>query len=337
MRRTTFSVQFAAFMVLGCGSDPTEQAAPAASSLAAAPSQSAPIASASAQAVRGTDEITPVYPKDNLPPEPIATRYCAAVHGVVSERRAKCCKEDPRTTAEGECVRTLSSALRSKAVTMEEAVVARCEEASKKAFDGCDWVGMGAHAAPDECIGILRGTLAEGAVCRSSLECTGKLRCFGLGATQPGRCVKSRPTNSLCGTGVDTLAGLTAQDTWERVHPECEGSCVQKRCRDAAATGAACKVGLDCGPGRSCRSGACSTEPLPAIAAPCAEGECARGLRCVEGKCAKARPAGESCKADFDCAGACENGKCAQLCRRAMPRDLIPRPSAKTTKPGAPR
>ncbi len=316
---------------------PLESASASGSVSSAAPAASS-VATTSA-AIRGADEISPVYPKDNLPPEPLAVRFCAAVHAIPSERRAKCCDEPPRAAAQSECVRTLSVALRSKAISLEETALKRCEEASERAFQGCAWVGVATPSAADECVGILQGTVAAGAVCRSSLECTGNLRCYGLGATQPGRCVTPRPAGAVCGIGIDTLAGLTGQDTFELAHPECEGSCFQRRCRAPTEVGKACKVSVDCGAGRSCKSGLCSADALPAAGSACAEGECARGLRCIEGKCAKALLAGEACKSDVECTGACENGKCAQLCRRAMPRDLVPRrgPGDKKEKPTLPR
>ncbi|NUP08677.1 MAG: hypothetical protein HOW73_21725 [Polyangiaceae bacterium] len=308
-------------LAIGCSGEPAGQGAtgaPSGSASSAPDASGAPSSSGGRGAERvppGSDEIRPVYPIDKLPPEPIAERYCDAVHTTFADRRAACCGEKANAPARAECVRTLSAAVRSKAITVDDAQLSTCEQEVKTLLDGCGWVGLAAPPLPPACHKVFSGKLAADAVCRSSLECEDGLRCYGLGATQPGRCAKPRPKDGICSVGTDTLAPLTRQDRFESRHPECAGYCMQRRCQDPIAKGAACKASIECGPGSACVEGRCSDAPLPQEGASCAGDECEPGLRCSSGTCKKPGLEGDACKADGDCYGRCENGRCKQRCR----------------------
>ena len=112
------------------------------------------------------DEVRPVYPVDHAPVDPLAQRFCEAVHSVEEDRRAICCGERPGLVFTGECARTLGAALRSKAVTLDPADVDTCAAAVGVAYSGCDWTGPHPPPLPEACGGVVHGTLSVGAVCR---------------------------------------------------------------------------------------------------------------------------------------------------------------------------
>jgi len=311
---------------VSCQESKTDPAAAASASPSASPNPS-PIASRrgpSAEDLNRTtedDTIRPVYPIDNSPPDPVAQRLCDAVHKLPTARRAECCASSPGLTPITECVRTLSYAIRSKALTLDAADVERCEQAMAKDLEGCGWVGPSPPAVPAACDGILRGQLKESALCRSSLECADGFVCQGLSATSPGACRPPRAARSACGTGIDTLATFTRQNRYEESHPECAGYCLRRVCQDTVALGDACKTGAECGPKRHCSNAKCSDAPLPEAGKPCADGACADGARCVKGVCAAPKGEGEACESDHECRGGCERsdggtiGKCAKRCQ----------------------
>jgi len=307
-------------VLVQCG-EATDGAQPAVSGPDAGLSVSAS-SSASAQREqvdRGSDEIKPVYPIDNSPPDPVAKRFCDAVQTLPAERKAACCEDSARAPFAAECTRTLSAALRSKAVSVDEAAVLRCEEAAKRAYEGCGWVGRFPAQPPAECLGIFKGHLAEGATCRSNLECEKGLTCYGLAATFVGKCSKPRPKGAVCNTGIETLANLTRQGRMaDTEHPTCEGFCNKVRCADAPPLGEACKSSVTCGHGRTCVNDKCSDKALPAEGEACAAGECSIGLRCVESKCAKPLLDGAACTIDAACFGSCVDGTCKKLCQATM-------------------
>jgi hypothetical protein len=218
-----------------------------------------------------------------------------------------------------ECVRTLSSALRSGAVALDAAEVDDCAAAAAKETEGCDWVTSTGSPTPAACLGILRGKLEEGALCRSNLECTEGLRCRGLGATRPGKCAPPLPAARMCNVSTDSLAAFTGQDDFDRHHPECAGYCVRRQCTDAVAPGAACAASVECGPGARCVAGKCSSGPPPAPGEACTDA-CAAGSRCWRGKCVATKAGGEACEDDGECRAHCERadggkvGTCAGQC-----------------------
>src|SRR5690348_13024508 len=81
---------------------PVDAAPPMASVATAAPPPSA--SGLAAQIVEPEDDVRPVYPSDAGPPNPLAQRFCAALHDVPEQRRATCCKEKPGLVVTSECV-----------------------------------------------------------------------------------------------------------------------------------------------------------------------------------------------------------------------------------------
>ena len=157
----------------------------------------------------------------------LAEEYCNAVKETVRKRRGECCPRVGAMALTGECTRTLSSALRSGAVTLEKADVDACAAAFVAYTTGCDWVTSTGEPTVPACLGIIKGTLKDGAVCRSSLECEEGLRCQGLGATRPGRCAPPL-ARGYCNIATDSLATFTSQTDVDRRHPECTGVCSRR-------------------------------------------------------------------------------------------------------------
>jgi hypothetical protein len=295
---------------------------------APAPSASAsPALSASAPPepaeLPGSDDLRPVYPVDAGPPDPAAQRFCDAVYALPGRRRAECCGGKPglEEGLAGQCVRVLTYAIGSRALTVAAADIDRCVEAMTQATSGCDWVKpYGLPPVPPACLGLLHGALGPKAQCRSSLECADGMRCRGLSTIDLGRCGPPA-AQGACAVANDMLATFTRQDDLERAHPECEGACVGHRCAPALAEGVACVADAQCGKGR-CVAGKCSSAPPAGVGEPC--GECAHGLRCLAGKCAAPRPEGAACSADGECRGLCARGDggvagtCAKTCAAAV-------------------
>jgi hypothetical protein len=249
----------------------------------------APDAAAAAQADESDDdEVRPVYPIDGLPPVPLAQRYCEATREVARKRREECCPSMRAYAPTDQCVRTLSSALRSGAVTVEESAIDACASAVARATAGCDWVTSTGTPTDSACLGILQGTLKEGATCRSNLECEEGMRCIGLGATKPGRCAAHLAARSVCNLATDSLAVFTGQDDYDRHHPECAGYCRLRQCMDATAIGARCATSAECGAKAWCVAGACKTA-LPSAGEACTDA-CANGARCAKGICQPIEP-----------------------------------------------
>ena len=169
---------------------------------------------------------------------------------------------------------------------------------------------------PAECSGLFTGTLAQGAKCRSSLECQGTLRCAGVGPTDVGRRGPAGVPGMRCDTAVDALAAFTRQDA--ALHPECDGFCERRICRPALQPGAACLANVQC-PGESTAPAApARTANSRALEEPCATGDCERGLRCVKDTCRAPAPDGTPCTSHLDCQGACipsgGSSKCGSGC-----------------------
>jgi hypothetical protein len=294
-----------------------------------------PSATASASAVASNlppadsddpDQVRPVYPIDDKPPLPLAVRYCDATKTIAAKRRDACCGAGLYYSSTTECVRTLSAALRSGAVSLADADVASCEAAMTKSTEGCDWVtSTGANLA-QECMGIVLGTLGDGKVCRSNLECTEGLRCRGLGTTRAGKCGAPMPSGSMCNISADSLASFTSQNDYDRHHPECAGYC-RRQCVDAVAEGAACTASLECGAKGWCAAGRCTTH-APGVGDACTD-VCGGGARCVRNKCAAPKGGGESCELDVECRGRCVRsdagtGQCGPDCP-SFPKPVPPK------------
>jgi hypothetical protein len=279
-------------------------------------------------------EIQPVYPVDAGPPDPLAAKFCDAALGLPIRRQAECCGEEPGFSAAGECVRTMTHALRVRAVELEASAVDRCAAAASASLTGCGWVGSSRPPVPEACRDLVRGVLGAGTACRSSLECAAGLHCHGLSATSKGVCGKPKPDGALCGGGIDTLAAYTAQARLDAKHPECDkGYCSKGRCLAFVATGEACTNSAQCGAEASCRAGRCSAQGLPRSGERCSSDQCADGVRCVKGACVTPKNEGESCETDAECRGACLRpdaggaGRCGKRC----PAFSLP-PPAKPSK-----
>ncbi|HEY3493203.1 MAG TPA: hypothetical protein VGK73_00900 [Polyangiaceae bacterium] len=254
--------------------------------------------------------------------EPEAVRLCAALHELPTRRRAECCAAPAVTLFHDECVRHLSAALRARTVAVDGAGVTRCAEAASRALGGCDWVAPALAASPPECRGLVTGRLAEGAACRSSLECAENLHCEGQGATSPGTCRAPRGLGAGCGVGADPLATYVAERGLEERKPACEGMCslVTHRCEPTPAPLSACRASVNCAPEQVCTGGRCEPRAPGSEGTACGFTACARGFRCVSGRCTARALPGEACTTDLDCAlGGCVSaadgaGRCGTKC-----------------------
>jgi hypothetical protein len=270
-----------------------------------------------AGAKKSRDDVSPVYAQ-NVTPDPVAQRTCHALHAIHAERRAACCGGAPGPNlAESECVKMLSQSLQSKAVKIDDAKLTACEAAQKKQYDGCDWPSLDDNLPAAACWTLIDGTLASGAVCRSSLECQPGLHCGGGGPTDLGHCSAPSKPPSACAIAVDPLASYTAQ-RGDDLHPECDGACERHRCVPALDAGQSCVSSLQCGANRHCAfDGGCAEGGLARAGEACVAGGCGDDLRCIGGSCAPAKKSGEACEHDSECTGACSKdaGVCAPRCR----------------------
>jgi hypothetical protein len=284
------------------------------------------------------NDVEPVYPiEPNAPADPVAQKLCTGLTELPEKKRAACCNATPGIVLTAECTRTLSAALRSKALAITAADADACLAAFDKTLDGCDWVGPFAPGPPAACQGIVKGLLAEGKKCRSSLECAGSLRCRGVGPTTPGTCAPPKPNGELCGGSVDSLATYVRQNDLDAQHPECAtGKCIKHRCADAVAEGGECQVTKDCQDGLQCLPGTashpaakgeppkpsrtCAKKPLPTEGEACPGGACADPLQCILNKCTSRKAGGAACTSDFECRGGClrsdggTKGTCGPRC-----------------------
>ena len=285
-------------------------------------SRSEPRPDTGADGLDDDEPVQPVYPLTDLPANPLAQRLCDALHTGPSARRAQCCGwSTPGYSVTGECVRTLSAALASKAVTLAPDEVDRCVAAVGKLYEGCGWVGPWSPTTPPECTSMIQGQLAEGVKCRSSLECSGTLRCRGVGPTDPGVCGKPRAAGAECSAGVDSLAAYTRHDRLEETHPECVGYCARYHCTPFVALGEKCGANVQCGPENRCAGDKCVAGPVARLGEACADTGCEAGSRCYARVCTKPKPAGEACSSDTECAAACVKddagaaGVCGMRCQ----------------------
>jgi len=254
------------------------------------------------------DEVRAVYPADAGPADPLVRKLCGALHDVPEERRAACCATSPALVLTSECSRTLTAALAFKAVTLATADIDACEQAMRAAFDGCDWVGPFVPEVPAACLGIVRGQLAAGKRCRSSLECAEGLRCHGVGPTATGRCGAPSDAGEKCGGSADPLAGWARQNDLDAHHPECKGWCERTKCADLVPVGGACSLGAACGAGKLCVAGKCAAAAPAKVGEACPGDACEKGAQCIQGKCVARKAAGAACAADFECVGGCLKG-----------------------------
>lgn len=303
----------ASLLAAACGN---EGKAPAGSGNAATTSSAAATSSAdSAAAAAGADtaaskkdEIEPVYPLTHDAPDPRAEKLCAALHELPGKRKAECCGTGVGVAFTSECVRTLSYALAHGAVTVVDAEIEQCRAAMERSLEGCAWTSPMAPGVPAACDGLVHGTLADKARCRSSLECAEGLRCRGVGPTHVGVCAPPLAPGGLCAIAVDPLATYTRQVGFETRHPECTGYCGRRRCAELVAVGGACEASAECAGKNQCVRGKCSEVTPPPAGKPCIAQLCAEGARCLKGTCVTPKANGEPCADDSECRASCKRG-----------------------------
>jgi hypothetical protein len=282
---------------------------------------SSPVAKEAAEGAAPRDATGTIYPRDT-PPHPRATRLCQVLHGVPARRKAECCGGEPSTFFESTCARVVAASLHAKTVEFDDADVDACASAMNDAVSGCGWVTPSAAPAPDICQRLLHGTLEQGSVCRSSLECRGNLHCEGVSATKTGTCTAPGAEGAGCGTHVDVLATYALDRALATTHPFCAEFCslTGHRCERAPKVGAPCVASVNCAPSQSCVAGHCSAAPRARRGESCAAAPCAGDLRCVDKVCAPRASAGDACSSDWDCSvggcvrGAGGNGVCGAKC-----------------------
>lgn len=264
--------------------------------------------------------VRPAYETPKGPLDLRAERLCEALHVLPARRRAECCQRPMGVVLSRPCAETLTAALQAKGVTLDAQAVDACAAAMAQAYQGCEWVGPSTPALPRACRGLLVGTLAEGATCRSSLECPQGLRCRGAGPTSAGVCDKPGEPGASCALSVDTLGAFVLDESGERDHPDCSGFCERHRCTAQLSLGAKCGFDAQCGPDRHCAAGTCVQGAWAKAGEPCAGGGCVEGLRCISGRCAVPKASGATCTADAECAGGCvrpdggASGTCGVRC-----------------------
>ena len=268
----------------------------------------------------------------------LAGRACDALHGIAARRRSECCSAPAPSLGEL-CTRELDAALRRGAVRIEASALERCAKSAERHFAGCAWVRPTAVRPPAECRSLVRGRLAAGSACESSLECEPGLHCRGVAPERSGRCAPPAAAGARCAVPADRLAAVLGGPAGD--HPECDGICIRGRCVARSEEGDACASSALCRPGLRCVDGRCANRPAPRIGEPCPERSvCADGAYCRGGTCIALGEAGASCTLPFECASlACRkepgarSGRCGDRCGSTgrpvdrvgarKPRDLV--------------
>jgi len=232
-------------------------------------------------------------------------RFCAAVHALPESRRAACCAGTPVLGLAAACERELSRTARQGTVTLDATALEQCAAESAAAFAGCDWVTPYAPRLPTSCRAVVRGTVATGGRCRSSLECRDGLTCRGGGTNGVGLCTPPAAAGAACRGGPDALGALARQTADDGRHPECAGFCLRGRCVPAVAANGPCDADRECVAGHHCVAGRCTAGSAPGVGEPCTQTTCADGLVCADKRCTPPKKRGESCTQPFECEGAC--------------------------------
>jgi hypothetical protein len=225
---------------------------------------------------------------------PLAVKLCDALHALPGRRVAECCGTSPSRFVFDECVRVVSVSLEAGSVSLSADRVEACASAAQASLEGCDWVTPSEPLAPPACQSIFRGTIEEGRVCRSSLECVEGLHCQGLSATRTGICARPQAIGAGCGVHVDVMATYVLERGLDRARPFCRDFCslADHRCEPLPVEGSACLANINCAPSQACVAGRCAPSTPRAAAAP-----------------------GDACKSDFDCdQGGCIAGTCGKKC-----------------------
>lgn len=264
---------------------------------------SAILAQASRPRPTADEKVKPVYRK-GARNDSAVVRFCEALHDLPESRRAACCRRRMGTVATGLCIQALSSAVRSKALAVDEAKLRSCLSSLRTSLEGCEWIGPLRPPLPEDCQGVLVGKIPVDKACKSSLECHSGLICYGAGPTQAGRCIQSLPAGASCGTGVDVLVAYTGLNV-EGGHRECQGYCLGHRCTNRSPIGSECKASMHCVAGAHCADGKCVAGSVARIGDDCSGGDCETGSRCIRKRCSEPLASGASCTMDQECRGGC--------------------------------
>ncbi|MFO0723482.1 MAG: hypothetical protein U1E65_06865 [Myxococcota bacterium] len=202
--------------------------------------------------------LRPVY-AENQAADPLAEELCTVLHTLPAKKRAACAgSQNPGFLVTPECTRNVSAALAGKAIRIEREAVHACRVAMESALQSCDFAKVPfGSPLPAACDHLVMGSLDDGAICRSSLECKDGLQCFGVGPMDAGRCRVPAPVGTICGAAVDPLVVYARQDSAEASHPACDGYCAHHRCTALVKPGEACSADVQCGPEKTCDHGKC--------------------------------------------------------------------------------
>ena len=171
-----------------------------------------------------------VYPRQPVTSER-AVQLCALFQRLPRDRRAACSGGATGITLERECSRVLSAALASGALRIDEPAVDGCERQWRERYTDCAFTSTPALPESAQCQKLWQGQVDAGGTCRSALECRAGLTCSGVGPFDIGTCTRPKPAGASCGRSIDALAAYVPHA--EAAHPECAGSCVNGRCREA--------------------------------------------------------------------------------------------------------
>jgi hypothetical protein len=232
--------------------------------------------------------------------ESSARKLCGALHAVSADRKAACCGGSPERVLLEECVRWVSASLSTGSVNVNATRVDGCRTAMQNAVAGCDWVTLAGTPSVAACEGLLEGKLAEGAACRSSLECRAPLHCDGAAGMSTGTCRPPRELGQGCGTLVDPLASYVLEHKLEVSRPLCRDFCslLSHRCETTPQVGDACVASVNCARGQRCVAGHCSDAKARAAGESCVNAPCDAGLRCQNQHCVPLARAG--CRAPLE-------------------------------------
>jgi hydrogenase/urease accessory protein HupE len=171
-------------------------------------------------------DVRPVYGKAKI--SPLAERVCHFTQRYPREQRAQCGGEPVGVVFDDQCTRMLSAALASGAIKPAEGLDGRCVNAIEARYATCDFMQFKSLPPIAACTDLWEGQLADGAVCRSSLECRRGSHCHGVSSSETGVCGAPKAAGASCGNAIDALASYVPNS--EADHPECSGRCVQGRC-----------------------------------------------------------------------------------------------------------
>jgi hypothetical protein len=174
-----------------------------------------------------------VYPRSTgKAAAPEVERLCRVFSALPRERRAACAGQPEPQVLTSECARMLGAALGDGAVTFSASAAERCVAEQSARYQSCDFTSQGTLAPAESCRALFTGQRAQGAICRSSLECAAGLHCKGVSPVETGRCAAPSAPGTLCGLASDALAAYLPHR--EADHPECAGACIRNRCAKPA-------------------------------------------------------------------------------------------------------